>query len=284
MDREALLRYPRLNRFAVLAAAVLAAGGCTALPIGERSTPADVREPAPTVRSGGRPPAVHVVRKGENLYAIAMRYRLDHRSIVRWNRIRDPNLIHPGQRLVLRGKPAAPARAPAAGGSARKTAAASPTPRAKASAPAPRARAPASRASARERRPAAPAPGKAKAPGGGWTSPAKGRVVARFGKAGNTGIAIGGRRGEPVRAAKGGSVVYIGSGLVGYGRLVIVKHSARLLTAYAHNDRILVKEGQTVRSGQKIAEMGSTGTDRVKLHFEVRLDGKPVNPMRYLPG
>ena len=274
MDREALFRHARLNRFAVLAAAVLAAGGCVALPLGERSTPVGVREPAPTVRSGGRPPAVHVVREGENLYTIALRYRLDYRSIVRWNRIRDPNVIHPGQQLALRGKPAAPARATPAGGSARKTAAASPAPRVKASA---------SRASPRVKRPADPSSGKAKAPGGSWTSPAKGRVVARFGKAGSTGIAIAGRRGQPVMAAKGGSVVYIGSGLVGYGRLVIVKHSGRLLTAYAHNDRILVKEGQAVRAGQKIAEMGSTGTDRVKLHFEVRLDGKPVNPMRYLP-
>ena len=84
-------------------------------------------------------------------------------------------------------------------------------------------------------------------------------------------------------AAKGGRVVYAGSGLVGYGRLVILKHSDRLLTAYAHNHRVLVKEGQTVRGGQKIAEMGSTGADRVMLHFEVRRDGKPQNPLKHLP-
>ena len=84
-------------------------------------------------------------------------------------------------------------------------------------------------------------------------------------------------------AAKGGRVVYAGSGLTGYGRLVILKHSERLLTAYAHNERMLVKEGQTVRGGQKIAEMGSTGAERVKLHFEVRRDGKPLNPLKYLP-
>ena len=275
MDREALLRYARLNRFAALAAAVLVAGGCAALPLGERSTPADVREPAPTFRSGGRPPAVHVVRRGDNLYTIAMRYGIDYRSIARLNRIGPPYTIRPGQRLALRGKPAAPPRAASSGGSARKTAAASPAPGTRASAPA---------APARARRPAAPAPAPAKAVARGWAWPAKGRVVARFGKAGSTGIGIAGRRGQPVMAAKGGSVVYTGTGLVGYGRLVIVKHSGRLLTAYAHNERTLVKEGQTVATGQKIAEMGSTGTDRVKLHFEVRLDGKPVNPMRYLPG
>ena len=84
-------------------------------------------------------------------------------------------------------------------------------------------------------------------------------------------------------AARDGRVVYTGSGLVGYGRLVIIKHGERLLTAYAHNDRVLVKEGQTVRVGQKIAEMGSTGAERVKLHFEVRRDGKPLNPLKYLP-
>ena len=84
-------------------------------------------------------------------------------------------------------------------------------------------------------------------------------------------------------AARDGRVVYTGSGLVGYGRLVIIKHGERLLTAYAHNDRVLVKEGQAVRTGQKIAEMGSTGAERVKLHFEVRRDGKPLNPLKYLP-
>ena len=84
-------------------------------------------------------------------------------------------------------------------------------------------------------------------------------------------------------AARDGRVVYAGTGLVGYGRLVIVKHTERLLTAYAHNDRVIVNEGQAVRAGQKIAEMGSTGADRVKLHFEVRRDGKPLNPMKYLP-
>ena len=270
MDREALLRYLRLNRFAVLAAAVLVAGGCVTLPLGERSTPADVRDPTPTFRTGNTP-AVHLVRPGDNLYAISLRYGLDYRSIARLNRIAPPYTIRPGQRLALRGKPARRTRA-SPGGSESRTAAA---PRARASAP---------KASPRVQRPAARSSAKSRAPARGWTWPAKGRVVTNFGKAGSTGIALAGRRGQPVVAAAGGSVVYIGSGLVGYGRLVIVKHSGRLLTAYAHNDRTLVEEGQTVRAGQQIAEMGSTGTDRVKLHFEIRLDGKPVNPRRYLRG
>lgn len=181
---------------------------------------------------------MHVVRRGENLSSIAWRYGLDYRSIARWNRIRPPYVIHPGQRLALRsGAPS---------GSTGQ------------------------------------APGK-KAGAGGWTWPARGQLVRGFGKGDRGGIDIAGRRGQPVVAARDGRVVYTGSGLVGYGRLVIIKHGERLLTAYAHNDRVLVKEGQTVRAGQKIAEMGSTGAERVKLHFEVRRDGKPLNPMKYLP-
>ena len=100
---------------------------------------------------------------------------------------------------------------------------------------------------------------------------------------GMQGIDIGGRTGQPVRAAADGRVVYSGSGLVGYGQLIIIKHSNNFLSAYAHNRRVLVKEGDQLAGGQEIAEMGSTGTDRPMLHFEIRQDGKPVNPMRYLP-
>ena len=120
-------------------------------------------------------------------------------------------------------------------------------------------------------------------PAGGWTWPARGRLIGAFGKGGRSGIDIAGRLGQPVLAARAGKVVYTGSGLAGYGLLVILKHSGRLLTAYAHNDRVLVREGQAVRAGQKIAEMGSTGAERVKLGFEVRRDGKPLNPLKYLP-
>ena len=194
---------------------------------------------------------MHVVRRGETLSAIAWRYGLDYRSIAKWNRIRAPYAIYPGQKLALRGASASTGRA-----QAKKAGAGSGA-----------------------KRPATPSA----VPAGGWTWPARGELVQGFGKGDRGGIDIAGRRGQPVVAARDGRVVYTGSGLVGYGRLVIIKHSERLLTAYAHNDRVLVREGQTVRAGHKIAEMGSTGAERVKLHFEVRRDGKPLNPLKYLP-
>ena len=99
----------------------------------------------------------------------------------------------------------------------------------------------------------------------------------------NKGIDLGGKLGEPVLAAADGQVVYSGSGLRGYGKLLIVKHNETFLSAYAHNDRLLVKEGDFVKAGQRIADMGSSGTDRVKLHFEIRRDGTPVDPLKFLP-
>ena len=227
---------------------VLVAGGCGLRPWGGSSPAPEVREPRSPAHTSGKRPAVHVVRRGENLSSIAWRYGLDYRSIARWNRIAPPYVIHPGQKLALRGS--APA---GSGGQAR-----------------------GNTTGAGAKRPAAPA-------AGGWIWPAPGRLIRGFGKGEGGGIDIAGRRGDPVVAAQGGRVVYAGSGLVGYGRLVIIKHGDRLLTAYAHNDRVLVKEGQKVRKGQKLAEMGSTGAERVKLHFEVRRDGKPLNPMKYLP-
>jgi lipoprotein NlpD len=117
-----------------------------------------------------------------------------------------------------------------------------------------------------------------------WGMPAQGRVIARFSEAANRkGIDIAGTLGQPVVASASGKVVYSGSGLRGYGKLIIIKHSDTYLSAYAHNDQIHVKEGQSVTRGQKIAAMGSTDADRVKLHFEVRRLGKPVDPAKYLP-
>ena len=116
-----------------------------------------------------------------------------------------------------------------------------------------------------------------------WSWPSAGKVVAPYSEAGNKGLDFGGRAGDPVLAAGDGKVVYAGSGLRGYGELVIVKHNTTFLSAYAHNRRILVKEGQQVTRGQKIAELGNTDSDAVKLHFEIRKQGKPIDPMLYLP-
>jgi lipoprotein NlpD len=116
-----------------------------------------------------------------------------------------------------------------------------------------------------------------------WTWPAAGKVLTPFNDSSSKGVDIAGKAGDPVLAAAEGKVVYSGTGLRGYGQLVIVKHNATYLTAYAHNSKILVKEGQTVTRGQKIAEMGSSDADQVKLHFEVRKQGKPVDPLKHLP-
>lgn len=116
-----------------------------------------------------------------------------------------------------------------------------------------------------------------------WQWPSNGRVTVPFSDAGNKGLDFGGKSGDPVQAAADGKVVYAGAGLRGYGELVIVKHNATYLSAYAHNRKILVKEGQQVTRGQKIAEMGNTDSDSVKLHFEIRKQGKPTDPMLYLP-
>jgi lipoprotein NlpD len=115
-----------------------------------------------------------------------------------------------------------------------------------------------------------------------WMWPVKGRLIAPFSET-SKGMDIGGRKGQPIFAAAGGRVVYAGEGLRGYGKLVIIKHNNTWLSAYAHNDKLLVKEQEDVRKGQKIAEMGNTHADEVKLHFEVRRQGKPVDPAKVLP-
>lgn len=135
-------------------------------------------------------------------------------------------------------------------------------------------------------RPLAPAPDAAAAAGQDgiiWIWPASGPVLAGFDELKNKGLDLGGKAGDPVLAAADGRVVYVGAGLRGYGNLIILKHNNTFLTAYAHNQSLMVKEDQTVSKGQKIAEMGSSDADRVKLHFEVRRQGKPVDPLKYLP-
>jgi lipoprotein NlpD len=117
----------------------------------------------------------------------------------------------------------------------------------------------------------------------GWIWPAQGSLIAGFDEAKNKGLDIAGKAGDSVLAAADGRVVYAGAGLRGYGNLIILKHNNTYLTAYAHNRTLLVKEDQSVQKGQKIAEMGNSDADRVKLHFEIRRQGKPVDPARYLP-
>jgi lipoprotein NlpD len=209
------------------------------------------------------------VRAGDTLYSIAWESGRDYRELAAWNNISPPYVIRIGQKLRLYPPP--------------DTKRPTPRPEPKARAPAPAPRTPPGRIKTETRKPATAAP-KPAAKFGPWSWPAEGALVERFTPSGpGKGIGIAGKKGQPVLAAAPGTVVYRGSGLRGYGELIIIKHNADFLSAYAHNDRILVKEGSAIRRGQKIAEMGSSGTSQVKLHFEIRYRGSPVNPLVYLP-
>lgn len=216
---------------------------------------------------------VHRVESGETLYAIAWRYGLDYRELARWNAIPEPFTIHKGQLLRISRpavipEPPRPSVAAAPAVEPRE-----PTPREGRAAPAPR----------QSSRRAAPPPPRDDRAVSAWRWPARGKLVGTFGRSGGKGIDIAGTRGAAVVAAAAGRVVYSGSGLRGYGKLIIVKHNKRYLSAYAHNDHLHVREGETVKSGQRIADMGSTDARTVKLHFEIRRDGRPVDPTRFLP-
>ena len=209
------------------------------------------------MRWDGRTAAdTHVVRKGETLYSIAFRYGKRAEDVARWNRLGDGSLIYPGQVLVL-----------SPGGTVRQTAGSGSN----------------SRASSTSR--PRPLPDIPEQPAPGWTWPTSGSIDVEFGgKPGpGTGVLIDGRPGQPVLAAAPGRVVYAGSGLIGYGQLVIVKHNDTYLSAYGYNQTLLVKEGHTVKQGQRIATMGAGPERKARLHFEIRRNGEPVNPRPLLP-
>jgi len=222
---------------------------------------------APVYRQGqaqqpqGSPrPASYEVRKGDTLHSIAWRFSIDYRNLAKWNALKDPNKIYVGQKLRL----SAPAVKPSPSKQTLKKEYELPTKRQPA---------PSSKTAV------AAAPEKPIV----WLWPANGEVQSASSALGTKGIEILGRRGQEIRAAAGGKVVYSGSGLRGYGRLIIVKHSEEYLSAYAHNERLLVGEGAIVKSGQQIAEMGDSDAKRVMLHFEIRRDGKAVEPLKLLP-
>lgn len=240
-------------------------------------------------------PDVYMVQKGDTLYSIALEHGLDYRELAEWNALADANIIMIGRRLKLKGpqlaqtsplKPVAESR-PTAGEDLLKT---QPKPvkqpyseQATVESPAP-----VEKSAKPENKPVAV---ESKESSGAeddeqidWNWPANGKTLAGFNDSQNAkGMDIAGKTGQPVLAAAPGKVVYSGSGLRGYGKLIIIKHNKTYLSAYAHNSQILVKEGQIVAKGQKIAEMGDSDADQVKLHFEIRRLGKPVDPLKYLP-
>ncbi|MFS2163629.1 peptidoglycan DD-metalloendopeptidase family protein [Variovorax sp. Varisp62] len=232
-------------------------------------------------------PGYYAVRPGDTIRRIGADTGQRWQDIVRWNNIENPDLIEVGQ--VLRVIPpagsgtvvaAAPATPPAASPEGVVTKPVTPQPAVVPSVPASSATTkPPVTAS-----PAGPGSGNVGDEDIGWIWPASGSLIAGFDEAKNKGYDISGKAGDPVLAAADGRVVYAGAGLRGYGNLIILKHNNTYLTAYAHNQTLLVKEDQSVQKGQKIAEMGNSDADRVKLHFEIRRQGKPVDPSRYLPG
>jgi lipoprotein NlpD len=252
-----------------------------------------LKPPLPGAENAGKP-GYYTIKPGDTLIRIGLENGQSWRDIVRWNRLDNPNRIEIGQ--VLRITP--PGAVPAAEGEvvARPVVtpnAPQPVPLAAptASQPVASAASAAGTSSAGLPKPVAPStavPASPPAAGSAeediaWVWPTSGQVMAGFDEAKNKGLDLAGNAGDPVFASAEGRVVYSGSGLRGYGNLIILKHNNTFLTAYAHNQTLLVKEDQTVRKGQKIAEMGSSDTDRVKLHFEIRRQGKPVDPARYLP-
>jgi len=291
-------------RLAALTVAVVSLFGCTNVPnrapVEERSatpratvaaaspaispipTPESPKPPA--VESGVRP-GYYMVKGGDTLIRIGLDSGQNWKDLVRWNNLDNPNLIEVGQVLrvvppgvdpaVAVSRPIPPTRAearpvPSAPGAS--AAASAPVVVAAAPAPAPAAT-------------PAPAPPSARDPDDdiAWSWPVASSVSTPFDEARNKGLVFRGKPGDPVLAAADGRVVYAGSGLRGYGNLVILKHSATYLTAYAHNQTLLVKDDQAVKRGQKIAEMGSTDADSVQLHFEIRKQGKPIDPAKLLP-
>ncbi len=233
-------------------------------------------KPLPGIENYGKP-GYYAARPGDTIRRIGNETGQRWQDIAKWNNLDNPDAIEVGQ--VLRVVPPTGAAVPGA----------APTPNGAAAAQ-PVAIAPMTPATGAAPSPSTAASGPAKAPAAGagdedvgWIWPAHGALIAGFNEATNKGLDIGGKSGDSVLAAADGRVVYAGAGLRGYGNLIILKHNNTYLTAYAHNQTLLVKEDQSVQKGQKIAEMGSSDSSRVKLHFEIRRQGKPVDPARYLP-
>jgi lipoprotein NlpD len=280
----------------VVAALVLSACGSNPVyhaPVEDRASVSSRMDGAPLVPVK-QPPGFenagkagyYTVKPKDTLIGIGMETGQGPKDLARWNNLENPNRIEIGQ--VLRVTPPVVVMAvvdngvavakPVSSGAATATTIAPGGASRSASAPA--------SSSAVVAATSAPAAGSSSASSEedlGWIWPGSGPVLAGFDEAKNKGLDIGGAAGDSVLASADGKVVYAGAGLRGYGNLIILKHNNTYLTAYAHNQALLVKEDQTVKKGQKIAEMGNSDSDKVKLHFEVRRQGKPVDPAKYLP-
>ena len=273
----------RLALPGTLLAALVVAAGCSSsmnnAPVEDRGTsvsrPAEPVKPLPGAENAGKP-GYYMVKPGDTMIRIGLETGQNWRDIARWNGLENPNVIEVGQvlRVIPPGNDSTQAvTRPVTPGTV------VPAPMQPASAARP-ASAPVAVT------PTAPTPAPVVSGSDedvNWIWPAHGSLVAGFDEAKNKGLDISGKAGDAVLASADGRVVYAGAGLRGYGNLIILKHNNTFLTAYAHNQTLLVKEDQSVKRGQKIALMGSSDADRVKLHFEIRRQGKPVDPAKYLP-
>lgn len=303
----------RHTPFAIAAVLGLLLAGCASqapVQVEDRSQTSVTAAPPPEPVPVEVPPGYYMVKPGDTLIRISLDNGQNYRDVAAWNNLEDPNRINVGQLLrvvppegvaVARPVAAPPAIESAGNGGGAASSGLKQEPvggaqpysdealarlRQGGGKPAEKPQAvPAAVAQADKAPTDKPVPDKtaAAAPEGDWAWPGSGKVLAPFSDSGNKGLDLAGKVGDPVLAAGSGKVVYAGAGLRGYGNLVIVKHDATFLSAYAHNSKILVKEGQSVSKGMKIAEVGSSDADQPKLHFEIRKQGKPVDPLIYLP-
>lgn len=253
-----ILRVVLLSLISVIL--VSCGGKTTVAPVTSRSA----EHSRPTIVVSKRS-AYYTVQKGDTLYSIAWQHGHDYKTVARWNGIRSPYRLFAGQKL--RTKP----------------------PTQKIAQAEKQVTIPAKKQGKRTKKKTQKAAKQNKSSRKSaklvWHWPVKGKIIQRYSsrQPGKKGIVFGGKSGQSIYATTNGKVVYSGSGLVGYGKLIIIKHNEKFLSAYGHNKTLLVKEGDRVKSGQRIAEMGQSGVDRVMLHFEIRRDGRPVNPLLYLP-
>lgn len=228
--------------------------------------------------------STYTVKSGDTLYSIALAHGRDYRDLTQWNQLTDPGLIKVGQVLQVAAPEATTAAVqttplklvdsveatPLGVAGTKTTNAASST-------------ATVSSTSGHATSGVTPALAPVAPVALQWDWPVLGEVIEKFDETRNKGIDLAGKTGDPVLAAEAGKVVYVGSGLRGYGNLVIVKHNDDFISAYAHNSKLLVQLNEAVKRGQKIAEVGNSDADQTKLHFEIRYQGKPTDPLKYLP-
>ncbi len=279
-DRRGTGGRTRLFCFLSSILCILAAGCAStksSAPVVERASLAQ-KAPAKISKNGDWRPQTYTVQKGDTLYDIALEHGFEYKELAEWNGIAPPYTIRIGQQLKFNASPQPVVVTPLKAGPVEKTRQAGEVLKTQ-----PKAAQPGLPA---EEKKGIPVEDDDRADRVEWSWPTAGKVIASFNESSGSGkgLDIGGKSGQPVLAAGPGKVVYSGNGLRGYGKLVIIKHNKTYLSAYAHNRQILVKEGQNVTGGQKIAEMGDSDADQVELHFEIRRFGKPVDPIKYLPG